>query len=136
MSRKSSSGGKVASGELKVVAGFPDFWQRAHDRFPLFFKAAGDLAPLQNEIFRKPVSEPLHKVLRHIAKIVSNSMGAVIVLVLNEYGNDAIKVARSMFSDGCGLLPRPGGDFARIVLARQSEPLTDRPLGEASGCAK
>jgi hypothetical protein len=83
--------------QLRVVAGFPDFWQVAYDKYPLFFKAAMDLLPLQNEIFRKPVSEPLHKVLRHITKIVSNSLGALIVLALNGYGNDAMKVARGMF---------------------------------------
>jgi hypothetical protein len=87
----------VATEQLTVTAGFPEFWQRAHDKFPLFFNAARDLADVQNEIFKKPVCEPLDKVLRHIAKIVSNSLGAVITLVLNGYGNDAIKICRSMF---------------------------------------
>lgn len=81
----------------KVIAGFPEFWQKAHDKYPLFFKAAKELMPLENEIFKKPASEPLHKVLRHIAKIVSNSLGALITLVLNGYGNDAMKIARGMF---------------------------------------
>lgn len=83
--------------QLRVIAGFPDFWQIAYNEYPLFFKAAMELLPLQNGVFRKHVSEPLHKVLRHITKIVSNSLGAVIVLALNGYGNDAMKVARGMF---------------------------------------
>ena len=83
--------------EPEVVAGFPEFWQIAHNKYPLFFRAAMDLMPLQNEIFIKPTSAPIHKVLRYIAKIVSNSLGALITLVLNGYGNDAMKVARGMF---------------------------------------
>lgn len=82
---------------MRVTAGFPEFWQRVYDEFPLFFSALPELTDIQNQIFRQPVSEPLHKVLRHIAKIVSNSLGAVITLVLNGYGNDALRVARSMF---------------------------------------
>ena len=82
--------------KLGIVAGFPEFWPRVHDKFPLFFKAAQELEPIQNRIFQKQVSEPLHKILRHISKTVSNSLGALIVLVLNGYGNDAMRVARTM----------------------------------------
>lgn len=87
----------MSDDQKKVIAGFPGFWQQAHDKYPLFFKAAMELMPLQNEIFKKPIGEPLHKVIRHIGKIVANSLGALITLVLNGYGNDAMKIARSMF---------------------------------------
>lgn len=56
-----------------------------------------ELMPLQNDIFRKPISEPLHKVISYITKIVSNSLGALITLALNGYGSDAMRIARSMF---------------------------------------
>ncbi len=110
--------------EPRVVAGFPEFWQLAHNNHPLFFKAAMDLMPLQNEIFIKPVSEPLHKVLRYIAKIVSNSLGALITLVLNGYGNDAMKVARGMFEGAviAGYLrqnPERLGDYLNWHWVRQ-----------------
>jgi hypothetical protein len=83
--------------KAEIVAGFPEFWPRVQAKYPLFFSAARELEPVLNEIFRGPAREPLHKVLRLIAKIVSNSFGAVRVLVLNGYGNDAMRVARSMF---------------------------------------
>jgi hypothetical protein len=77
--------------------GFPDFWETAYSLHPLFYKAATNLIPLQNIIFKKPVAEPLHKVIRSIARIVANSLGALTVLTLNGYGVDALRVARSMF---------------------------------------
>src|SRR5262249_28760641 len=44
-------------------------------------------------------SEPLHKVVRAIAKSTVNSLGALTTLLLNGYGNDAMKVARGMFEN-------------------------------------
>ncbi len=83
--------------KLEIVAGFPDFWPKVHNKYPLFFKAVFELESVQNQIFRKPVSEPLHKVVRYVSKIVSNSFGALVLLILNGYGNDGMRVARSMF---------------------------------------
>lgn len=81
----------------RITAGFPDFWAQAHDKYPLFFKGAIELSPIMNKMFQIPVGEPLHKVIRYIAKIVSNSLGALITLALNGYGNDAMKIARGMY---------------------------------------
>ena len=83
--------------DTRVVPGHPEFWDRVHDSAPKFFEAAKALEPYLNEIFSAGPSEPLHKVCRHIAKTVCNSLGAVLVLTCNGYGNDAMKVARSMF---------------------------------------
>lgn len=80
-----------------IEVGFPDFWPKAQSKFPLFFEAVLEMNAIQNQIFGRPVSEPLHKVMRHISKIVSNSFGALVILVLNGYGNDAMRIARSMF---------------------------------------
>lgn len=79
------------------MVGFPEFWEKAHDLYPAAFKAIHELLPLQEEIFQKPVTEPLHIVMRHIAKIGMNSLGAVTTLVLNGCGNDAMGIARRMF---------------------------------------
>jgi hypothetical protein len=79
--------------------GFPEFWQKAHDKYPNAFKAIHDLMLIQQAIFLKSLSEPLHKVIRHLSKITMNSLGALTTLVLNGYGNDAMKIARGMFEN-------------------------------------
>jgi hypothetical protein len=84
------------SRKLEVV-GFPDFWQHVHDSYAKSFEAAAELTSLGNEVFNIPLAEPLHKVARHIAKTVWNSFGALMILVLNGYGPDAMKIARGMF---------------------------------------
>src|SRR5439155_8972602 len=79
------------------AVGYPEFWQQVHDRFPAAFKSIHDIIPLQQALFLRPISEPLHKVIRHLSKMTVNSIGALTTLVLNGYGNDAMKIARGMF---------------------------------------
>ncbi len=87
-----------ASMEQVVGVGFSDFWQRAHDKFPTFFKSASvELVLIGNEAFTAPLSEPFHKLARHLARMVWNSLTSVLLLVLNGCGVDAMKVARGMF---------------------------------------
>lgn len=84
------------SRKLEVV-GFPDFWQHVYDTYAKSFEAAAELTLIGNEAFNAPLAEPLPKVARHLAKTVWNSFGAVVILVLNGYGPDAMKIARGMF---------------------------------------
>jgi hypothetical protein len=81
----------------KVIAGYPEFWQTSHDSCPGFYDNTHALILLENEIFGQALSEPLHKVLRQVAKTIANSFGALITLALNGHGHDAVRVARSMF---------------------------------------
>jgi hypothetical protein len=83
--------------ETTFVPGHPEFWDKGYQIAPRFFDSVGTLEPSLNDIFSIGPSEPLHKVCRHIAKMVCNSLGALIVLSANGYGNDAMKIARSMF---------------------------------------
>ena len=54
--------GGTSSGASQVVAGFPEFWQLAHDSQKECFAALEDLAPLVNEALGKPYpSEQLHR---------------------------------------------------------------------------
>ncbi len=76
--------------------GFPEFWKTIHGEYRPVFEETERLMELANALFRKPVSEPLHAVLRLIAQSASNSFGAVIILVLNGYGSDAMRLVRSM----------------------------------------
>jgi len=83
--------------ETSVVPGHPEFWDVAVGINPEFFRAVERLEPLLNEVFREGPADPLHKVCRHIAKAVCNSLGALLVLCANGYGNDGMKIARSVF---------------------------------------
>ena len=85
------------SDDIEMVVGFPEFWQQAHDVNSAAFQAIKELRPLKAELFSKPVAEPLHKVTRMIAKITYNSLGALTTLLLNGYGSDGMKIARSMY---------------------------------------
>jgi len=87
-----------------VGVGFPDFWQHVHDQFPNFFGIASvELTEIGNTAFRGTLSEPLHKVARHLARMVWNSIGSVSVLALNGCGVDAMKIARGMFETSVAL---------------------------------
>jgi uncharacterized protein DUF5677 len=78
-------------------AAFEDFAQAMHEKYGEAFQAGLALVPVANALFEKPVSEPLAKVLRFLAKMVVNSNGAVLLLSVYGYGNDAMKVVRSMY---------------------------------------
>jgi len=80
-----------------VEAGFPGFWQQVYEQNTLFFDTTKELESLQNAILRKPISGDLQKAVGYLASSVSNSFGALITLVLNGYGNDAVVIARRMF---------------------------------------
>jgi len=78
-------------------AGFPDFWEKAYSLNPEAYRALGDLYPIQNALFKKPVKKPVLRVMRFMTKVVGNSAGSVMLLTLNGFGNDAMRIARSMF---------------------------------------
>jgi hypothetical protein len=87
-----------ASTQKVVGVGFSEFWQKAHDKFPKFFGVASiELVSIGNTSFNAPLSEPFHKLARHLARMVWNSFGSVLVLALNGCGVDAMKIARGMF---------------------------------------
>ena len=60
-------------------------------------RASMQLVPIANGLLNQEIGEPLHKVLRAIARIVVNSNGAAIETATSGYGNDAAKIVRSMF---------------------------------------
>jgi hypothetical protein len=80
-----------------VIAGFPEFWQKAHDRYPRFFEATNTLVPLVNQVLAKPIGGKLPRVLHHMTAVISNSFGSLIALALNGYGHDGVRIARGMF---------------------------------------
>src|SRR6185437_9197565 len=80
-----------------ITPGYPDFWPIAYREHEKFFEAADKTEPLMNEIFSVGQADPMHKVLRHLSKMVSNSFSALLILGINGFGNDAMKLARGMF---------------------------------------
>lgn len=82
-----------------IIAGFPEFWQRAYDAFPQFFVATDHLMLLVKAVLDKPISGKLPRILHYSTAIVSNSLGSLITLALNGYGHDAIRIARGMFEN-------------------------------------
>jgi hypothetical protein len=84
-----------------VIAGFPDMWDQVFERFKPFFTAATNLTALQNRILAVPVVDQGPQILSLIVKTMTNDYGAVLTLVLNGYGVQAMKLARSMFEGGC-----------------------------------
>ena len=76
---------------------FLEFEQSIHAKYGSIIQACTELIPIGNALFETPVAEPVQKVIRFLAKMVLNSNGAIILLAVQGYGNDAIKVARSMY---------------------------------------
>ena len=83
--------------QAQILPGYPDFWPVAFSEYQKFFEAAEKTEPLINEIYSVGQSEPLHKVLRHLSKMVANSFSGLLVLGINGFGYDAMKLARGMF---------------------------------------
>src|ERR1700752_3921267 len=81
----------------QVVAGFPEMWTPVHNKYKLFFDCAAKLAPITTEMIRSPVQGPLLQVVGRMAAAAANTHGALLALVLNGYGHDAMKLARSLF---------------------------------------
>jgi hypothetical protein len=86
-----------------VVAGFPEMWSAVYQRFKSFFTAAKNLESLHNGVFKVPVSGEMPQVIGRIVKLMANDYGAVLTLVLNGYGVQAMKIARSMFEAECNV---------------------------------
>ena len=76
---------------------FAAFREQMYEKYESSLRASMELVQISKALFKCPLCEPLHKVIRFIARIVVNSNGAVMTLAVNGYGNDAMRVARSIF---------------------------------------
>ena len=83
--------------------GYPDFWPVVLEQYKKLFAVTQTLGPTIDDLFSVAHTEPLHKICRHLAKMVANSVGAVLLLGMNGYGVDAIKIARTMFESAVTL---------------------------------
>jgi hypothetical protein len=82
---------------VNVDIGFSEFRSRIYQKYPVAFEKCKELVHVANEFWNKPVSSPYPHLIGRICCIVCNSLGGLVILVLNGYGNDAVKIARGMF---------------------------------------
>jgi hypothetical protein len=83
--------------QAQIQVGYPDFWPVILNRHPKFFEITQDLGSTVDALFSKAHTKAMHRVCRQLAKMVANSLCSVLLLGMNGFGNDALKVARSMF---------------------------------------
>ena len=87
-----------------LMAGFPEMWQPVHDKYSAFFDCANKLQPIVTEMIQTPVEGKLLLIVGRIMAAAANSYGALLTLVLNGYGMDAIKIARSIYETELNIL--------------------------------
>ncbi len=81
----------------EVMAGFPEFRAPVYRKYKGFFDCAFMLGPMVSDMVAAPADEQLLDIVRRLLAAAANSYGALVVLVLNGYGMDAIKIARSIY---------------------------------------
>jgi Family of unknown function (DUF5677) len=84
-------------GQPQVMAGFPEMWQPVHDKYRPFFDCAAMLAPIVSDLLKAPAEGHLLIIIGRLVAATANSYGALLTLVLNGYGQDAMKIARSIY---------------------------------------
>lgn len=110
----------------EVMAGFPEFWSPVYRRYKGFFDCAHLLAPIVSEMFMAPVSGTLLLTIGRLVAAAANSYGALLTLVLNGYGMDAMKIARSIYETELNILwlknhPEDLTDFLDYNIIQQKQ---------------
>lgn len=109
-----------------IVAGFPEFWQPVYTKYRLFFDCAANLAPIVSDMMKAPVQGHLLQVVGRMVAAAANSYGALLTLVLNGYGQDAVKIARSIYEIELNVLwlknhPEDLSDFLDYNIIQQKQ---------------
>ncbi len=81
----------------QIVAGLPEMWQPVYTKYKPFFDSAAKMAPIVTEMTATPVQGRLSQIVGTNGGRSANTHGALLTLVLNGYGHDAMKLARSLF---------------------------------------
>jgi hypothetical protein len=84
------------SGQV-AAAGFPEMWQPVYQRYKQFFDCAGKLQPIVSKMITTPIEGHLQQMVGHMVAAAANTYGALLTLVLNGFGHEAMKLARSLF---------------------------------------
>jgi hypothetical protein len=112
--------------EPEVIVGFPEMWQPVYTKYRLFFECATKLAPIVSEMVKTPVGGQLLLIVGRMVAAAANSYGALLTLVLNGYGQDAMKIARSIYETELNILwlkkyPEDLRDFLDYHLIQQKQ---------------
>ena len=110
----------------QITVGFPEMWTPVYGKYKLFFDCLLKLAPTTTEMIKTPVQGPLLQVIGRMAAAAANTHGALLTLVLNGYGHDAVKLARSLFEIELNILrlkahPEELEDFLGYHSIRQKQ---------------
>lgn len=110
----------------QIVAGFPEMWTPVYNKYKLFFDCAVKLAPITTEMIQMPVQGRLLQIVGRMAAAAANTHSALLALVLNGYGHDAMKLARGLFEIELNILrlkthPEEVEDFLDYHFIRQKQ---------------
>ena len=111
---------------MPVIAGFREMWQPVYLKYKPFFDCALKMAPIVSQMIQTPVQGRLFQVVGRMAAAASNTYGATLALVLNGYGHDAVRLARSLFEIELNVLrlklhPEEIDDFLDYHFIRQKQ---------------
>ena len=112
--------------EPEVMAGFPEMWEPVYQKYRLFFECAAKLAPIVSDMIKAPIEGQLLHIVGRMVAAAANSYGALLTLVLNGYGQDAMKIARSIYETELNVLwlknhPEDLQDFLDYNLIQQKQ---------------
>jgi hypothetical protein len=116
----------MADTTSQITPGFPEMWQPVYEKYRVFFLCADKLMPVVNEVMRAPINGMLLNISHRMVIAASNSYGALLTLVLNGYGHDAMKIARSLFEIELNILrlkakPEEISDFVDYNFIQQKQ---------------
>jgi hypothetical protein len=109
-----------------VAAGFPEMCQPVYEKYKLFFDCAHKLQPIVSDMMKTPIQGQLLQVVGCMVAATANSYGALLTLVLNGFGHDAMKIARSLFEIELNILrlranPEELADFLDYNFIQQKQ---------------
>lgn len=109
-----------------IAVGFPEFWQPVYRKYNGFFDCAHHLAPIVSDMIKTPVEGQLMHIVGRMVAAAANSYGALLTLVLNGYGQDAMKIARSLYETELNVLwlknhPEDCEDFLEYHFIQQKQ---------------
>jgi len=109
-----------------IAAGFPEMWPQVYTKYKYFFDCAAKLEPIICDMISTPLEGQLAIITGHIAAAAANSHGALLTLVLNGYGHDAVKIARSIYEADLNILwlknhPADVEDFVDYNIIQQKQ---------------
>jgi hypothetical protein len=112
--------------EPELIAGFSEFWTPVYQKYKGFFDCAHQLGPIVSDMIKTPVEGKLLLIVGRMMAAAANSYGALLTLVLNGYGQDAMKIARSIYETELNILwlknhPEDLDDFLDYHLIQQKQ---------------